>query len=223
MAKHGRGKSECIFRGSTEKITADHIPPKCLFPDPKPTNLITVPSCEKCNSSYKKDDEYFRICVLVQPDINPTGWKIWNEKVIGRTLKRSPSLRRDLLNNLIPVELRSSSGVYLGEAEVLKFPKRRINRVVKRIVKGLYCHHYGKSLLPGINFLVVKDPNLSGIVDIIQNHTNLSSVQAETFQYRYSVAVEDPDQSVWLLRFYGATTFLVVTGGDGAAIPGSTR
>jgi len=219
MIKQGRRKSECIFCGSAEKITADHIPPKCLFPDPKPTTLITVPSCEKCNSSYKKDDEYFRICILAQPDVNPTGWKIWNEKVIGRSLKRSPSLRRELLNNLIPVKLRSPSGIYLGDAEALKFPKRRINPVVKRIVRGLYWHHCRKSLLPDIDFLVVKDPEISGIVDIIQNHTNLCSVEAGTFQYRYGVAVEDPDQSVWLLRFYGATTFLALTGGEKALIP----
>ena len=221
MAKHGRGKSECIFCGSTEKITADHIPPKCLFPAPKPTNLITVPSCEKCNNSYKKDDEYFRICVLVQPDVSPTGWKIWNEKVIGSSLKRSLSLRKHLLNNLIPVKLRSPSGLYLGDAEALRFPVRRINPVVKRIVRGLYWHHFRRRLLPGVKFLVVKDPDISGIVDIIQNHTHLSSVQVETFQYRYGAAVEDPDQSVWLLRFYRATTFLVVTGGDRAAFPGS--
>ena len=120
------------------------------------------------------------------------------------------------------MKLRSPSGVYLGDADALKFPKRRINPVVKRIVRGLYWHHYGRSLLPDIDFLVVKDPDISGIVDIIQNHTILSSVEAETFQYRYGVAVEDPDQSVWLLRFYGATTFLVFTGEEEAEFPGST-
>lgn len=28
----------------------DHLPPKTMFDDPKPTNLITVPSCDQHNS-----------------------------------------------------------------------------------------------------------------------------------------------------------------------------
>jgi hypothetical protein len=223
MAKHRYRKNECIYCGSREKITSDHIPPKCLFPDPKPTNLITVPSCEKCNNSYKKDDEYFRICILAQLDVSPTGWKISNEKVIGSSLKRSPSLRKHLPNSLIPVKVRSPSGLYLGDAEALQFAERRINHVVKRIVRGLYWHHYRISLLPDVSFLVLKDPDISGVVNIIQNHTKLVSVEAKTFQYRYGVAAEDPRQSVWLLRFYEVTSFLIVTGADEAAIPEITQ
>lgn len=121
------------------------------------------------------------------------------------------------------MKLRSPSGLYLGDAEAFQFPVRRINHVVQRIVRGLYWHHYRKSLLPDVSFLVMKDPDISGVFNIIQNHTDLASVEAETFQYRYGVAAEDPRQSVWLLRFYEVTSFLVLTGADEAAIPGIAR
>lgn len=219
MIKRVSERGECVYCGSKENITADHVPPKCLFPDPKPTNLITVPACEKCNNSYKKDDEYFRICVLTQPYNNPTGWKIWEEKVIRRTLRRSPSLRKRLLDNLIRVELRSPSGVYLGEGEALQFHVSRINRVVKRIVRGLYWYHYGSKLAPEIGFLITKDSDVSGVTDIINNYTDLSFIDKETFQYRHGIAAEDPDQSIWVLRFYTITTFLVLTGKDQSLFP----
>ena len=54
-----KDKSLCIFCGKPA-TTRDHIPPKGIFPDPMPSDLITVPACESCNSNTKLDDEYFQ-------------------------------------------------------------------------------------------------------------------------------------------------------------------
>ena len=51
--------SKCVYCGSEENITREHIPPKALFPPPKPSNLITVPACNTCNGKKSIDDEYF--------------------------------------------------------------------------------------------------------------------------------------------------------------------
>jgi hypothetical protein len=40
-------------------ISREHIPPKCLFLTPRPSNMITVPSCQKHIFAKSKDDEYF--------------------------------------------------------------------------------------------------------------------------------------------------------------------
>lgn len=37
----------------------EHVPGKCLFPKPRPTDLITVPACEQCNNGSSLEDEYF--------------------------------------------------------------------------------------------------------------------------------------------------------------------
>jgi hypothetical protein len=205
----------CVYRGSSENITADHVPPKCLFPDPKPTNLITIPACKICNESSKLDDEYFRVCVLTNPDPSPIGWKIWDKKVIGSSLERSPPLRQRLLGDIIEVELRSPSGLIIGKAPGIRFEKSRINHVIQRIIRGLYWHHHKKVLPPETNFTILKDPHVSGVAEIINNHTVLSMVDKETFQYRHGVTDEDPSASIWLLRFYTRTTFLIITGDEG--------
>jgi hypothetical protein len=52
--------SQCIYCGINEANERDHIPPKSFFPEPRPSNLITVPSCSKCNRDYGKIDEIVR-------------------------------------------------------------------------------------------------------------------------------------------------------------------
>jgi hypothetical protein len=54
----------CIYCQKNEATTVDHVPPKAMFPKPRPANLITVPCCDPCNKSFKNDDEYFLIMSL---------------------------------------------------------------------------------------------------------------------------------------------------------------
>ena len=56
-------RRECVYCGSQQKLTRDHIPPKNLFAKPLPSNLVTVPCCRRCNESASKDDEYFRFII----------------------------------------------------------------------------------------------------------------------------------------------------------------
>jgi hypothetical protein len=51
----------CAYCGSTSELTDDHIPPKNLFPKPRPENIITVKACKICVKDTSKDDEYFRM------------------------------------------------------------------------------------------------------------------------------------------------------------------
>jgi hypothetical protein len=47
----------CYLCGAQERLTRDHIPPRNLFPQPRPTNLITVDCCEVCNNGMNLSDE----------------------------------------------------------------------------------------------------------------------------------------------------------------------
>jgi hypothetical protein len=132
---------QCIYCGSHEKITSDHVPPRCLFSKPRP-HLITVPACEDCNNSAKLDDEYFRIIVSAGVENNLAGQRVWREGVI-RTLRRSEKLRQHLLSNTREVEIVTPAGVIVGTGYAFKAENYRIKRVVVRIVRGLLWHHYG--------------------------------------------------------------------------------
>ena len=103
---------QCIYCDSQEKITSDHVPPRCLFLKPRP-HLITVPACENCNNSAKLDDEYFRIVVSVGVENNLEGQRAWREGVI-RTLRRSEKLRQRVLSNTRAIEVVTLAGVIVG-------------------------------------------------------------------------------------------------------------
>ena len=48
----------CTYCGG-EPETRDHVPSKILLDKPFPENLPVVPSCDKCNHDFSKDEEYF--------------------------------------------------------------------------------------------------------------------------------------------------------------------
>src|SRR5205823_1100030 len=50
---------QCVYCGALA-TTRDHVPPANLF-FTKPCNLITVPSCERCNRDASPDDENLRL------------------------------------------------------------------------------------------------------------------------------------------------------------------
>src|SRR5262245_49333630 len=70
---------ECVYCGKFRPLTDDHIPPRNLYPDPPPDNLITVPSCRPCNGGTSKDDEYFRLCLTRREDLkgHPARDAVW--------------------------------------------------------------------------------------------------------------------------------------------------
>ena len=55
----------CIYCGVNVGDEPDHVPPKCLFPQPRPSDLVTVPSCARCNRRFALDDEYFRDVIVL--------------------------------------------------------------------------------------------------------------------------------------------------------------
>jgi len=52
----------CIYC-SSESLTREHAPSKTLLKKPFPDNLPTVPSCEKCNNSFSKDELYTAVFI----------------------------------------------------------------------------------------------------------------------------------------------------------------
>jgi hypothetical protein len=75
----------CVFCGSETCLTKDHVPPKSLFPKPRPDNLITVYSCDNCNLGTAKDDEYFRLMTTIREDAlnHPAANRILQRRSFG--------------------------------------------------------------------------------------------------------------------------------------------
>lgn len=124
----------CLFCGNIAE-TKDHIPSKNLLEKPYPDNLLTIPSCEKCNKSFSLDEEYF-LNVLVEISTNPT---LLAKKIIGgnvhRARERSKGLKKRIEDSLI----QGDDGRFYFQSE-----EDRIKRVIEKNALGLYFHKYNK-------------------------------------------------------------------------------
>lgn len=222
--------SMCAYCGSTERperLTRDHVPPQNLFPPPRPSTLITVPSCERCRIATTKDDEYFRIklCLSQQVGDNPQAAAMWAP--IFRSFERSKArgLKKAFLSDLKLVRQLTTSGLYLGNRYAYDVNLLRIFRVISRTVRGLFFHERQQRLCTQYGVNVQSDDTLGDVAPgflqelkstIIEPllQTEPQVVSHDTFFYRVHFSVEDPCVSVWALTFYNRISFLAITGSD---------
>jgi hypothetical protein len=72
----------CYLGGATDKLTADHVIPKFLFPEPRPSNLITEDACEPCNNGFSKDDELFAVYLSKALGGKEAAKWVWKNKAV---------------------------------------------------------------------------------------------------------------------------------------------
>jgi hypothetical protein len=129
----------CVYCGqSVNQITADHIPPKNLFPNPKPSNLVTVPCCLRCNQQAAKDDEYFRTIMTMHGDVAKHPEAVRVLPTVQRGLRKQGGFRKAFLTALRKAEICIPGGLYLGNTTVLSVDFERLERVASRIIQGLF-------------------------------------------------------------------------------------
>jgi hypothetical protein len=218
LSKTRPGERSCVYCGSTKQLTREHVFPKNLFPPPRPKDLITVPACESCNKSYDQDDEYFRAYVVTPAFENTIGRKMWDEKVFGSTLKRSPKLKKTLVDSLRKVEIKSTGGIYLGDRRAIGFNKARIDRIIEKSIRGLYRHHFAHRLRSKSSFAIFFNPkleNLEALVGIVgQFGPPMRIGDGKVVQYRFEYVHQSPEHSIWWLMFYGTTHVVVLVNAE---------
>jgi len=128
----------CYLCGSIDDLTRDHIPPKNLFPSPKPSNLITVWCCRKCNERYSLIDESFRIFTSSVINRSKTGESVWNKKVMQSSFVRSPKLKSATIKSLVPIE-EEINGIKV-KATGITYPIKKTKSFLVRLTKGFTRH-----------------------------------------------------------------------------------
>ena len=201
----------CVYCGRLNAATRDHVPPRCIFPKPRPLDTVTVPACITCNSFYQMDDQYFAVMVAMQAYAeHPEATRVW-QSIIRPLLARSPGFRRLLKDNLIEAPIRTPAGIVLPGRRAVAFSQVRIERVVQRIVKGLLWYHYGQRPADGVQFEVFKQQVLpQEVANIINTLTQLAWIGDSIFRYRYNLGEGPQGTSIWALQFYAHTQFVVI-------------
>jgi hypothetical protein len=193
----------CIYCGNIA-TTKDHVPPRSFFPKPFLSNLITVPSCFECNNRFSNDEEYLRTVLasaLQDRDSEELVTQIWEQKV-ERALKRNEPLIGSIYNSLQLVSIYDGSTL-LGKRMAFTIDMDRIERVISKIVKGLFFCHVGEPLAPNFSVKTALNPEefperYSSLIQASPINTLGNGV----LRYRRVHAVDDPNCSIWLISFY---------------------
>jgi hypothetical protein len=198
--------SQCAYCGKKRSVTADHIPPKNLFPSPRASNLITVPCCEPCFKGWSKDDEYFRAVILSSAKVSeePPAQSVMESLL--RSVGRSPGFAKLLINRIEEVEIVTEAGIYLGRDTALRLEVERIDRVTERIIRGLFFHE--KRCPVPTNYQVIAKIQQFGLDLILEKlqgiiFPELRIIQDGLFCYTFHETDEDPNSGIWILLFYG--------------------
>jgi hypothetical protein len=216
MARPNEIVKSCVYCGEPA-ATKDHVPPKKVFLSPRPTDLITVPACQKCNGGASADDRIFRNHLAIRVGgyrSSGQARKFWTEEAMPSIRKKRGDLRQ-IATSAVPIECYSPGGIYLGQNFGIPFNTDAHNRVVTRVVRGLYWHHFGEPLgleTPvGITFINTSRLNwLDGLRPVLQ-HLIVCRIGGEAFEYAYGRATDAPLSSMWLLSFYRRHVVLVDT------------
>jgi hypothetical protein len=226
MAKRRRWPvgTECAYCGIRGKMTEDHIPPQCLFPENKRTAPVSVPCCEGCRPEQSKDDEYFFTVISTHAAVERHSAVRRLLPTVERALRRPDhrGLVLGLLRNAQPATLMTQSGLYVAPTYLVPIHANRLQCVPTRIVRGLY-YHVTRSRLPSDHCgmaifeegLLRYSPNLRDAmlmdIEFLKQHPP-TTLGTDVFSYWYWIMPEDPRQSIWLMEFYGRMRFFGLTG-----------
>jgi hypothetical protein len=198
----------CAYCGRVllDEGTGDHVFPKNLVPKTlRPSwEPIIVPSCLTCNQKWSDAEEHFRNVVDSAGDFNQAAEGLFRDK-IQRSLRRSAGERRirDLLSisELVDVD---------GQPRLKIYPAKdpRVLGIIRKIVVGLSYHHGVETALKEARIFadVLRFRIPSEYLERLHHHV----LEADVIEYWYGLQTEPQVHSVWILRFYGRTTFVAL-------------
>jgi hypothetical protein len=206
----GRNPESCYNCGTTENLTDDHIPPDGFFPPPKPTNLITVRCCRKCNEGFSLDDEAFRIWATSAHGISPEGKWIWKNKVLPNSLDKKPKLMANVAKSIRLAEIKTPAGP--RKVALSTFPQDRAIRFVTRVTKGLIRRFYPELHNPQSHFRVIHLRPTEVVIACLKTMlpTLIEDSRGGTvFRFYRGIPRDAPDCSLWVYFFYDEVAFWV--------------
>jgi hypothetical protein len=117
-----------------------------------------------------------------------------------------------LARNIIELPQQDRRPDLPGGVKAIGFDRQRINRVLRKIVLGLYWHQVKKRLPTETSIEPFKDRLLDDRTRAIFASRPEHSIGGAAFKYRFGIAADDACVSIWHLMFYEKTVFVVSVG-----------
>ena len=205
----------CVFCGSAENITREHVISKCLFPDNyKKDRINTVTSCKKCNESYSHAEEKFRIFLVNQSTEKSQVAQDMLHTKITRSMKKSPGKAFNIFKTMFPVKISLPNG---GTEDKVAFSItendwKGHHSVLDKYVKALFYSHIGQKIPDHheVKHVFISDTSL--ISHEIKSSLIWNLDHEHIYGYGYAV-VPETLQSIWTFVFYDTVIFQSFTAG----------
>ena len=211
-----------MYCRSPEDLTRDHIPPRSFFPQPRPTNFITVSCCRNCHEEFTENDEYFRNYLIFSPQcrghvaarqLQENGLRSMQDPNAGEFSNPLFNIGNHYWHRNLPSPMAPAPGTTVAADDM------RIDNVIERIVVGLFWKENDKYFPDDYAIEIVGsyDPRymnwpVQQSVRRLQSEEGPVNIGEGVFQYWWSWAEQAPPgethTSDWMLRFYEGTTFL---------------
>lgn len=186
----------CLYCGGKSE-TRDHIPTRGLLNKPYPNNLMTVPSCKKCNNSFSKDEEYLIILLITISDSHTLSEKQESNGKLDRAIDRKPLLYDSLIDTLT---IGGNGKVFIN------IEQERVGRIVSKIACGIYSKEF-KQVRPLVEFNRVKTFSIDNHSEI--TNKLLSILQSEHFASNKWTVVQKDVFSYTIIRNYKVSQLLI--------------
>jgi hypothetical protein len=216
-----RKKGRCVICNIKPADTDDHIPPKCLFALRDRKNLLKLPTCLDCNNHSSKDDEYLRSVLISRADVdeNQSTDELRNALMRSLSDPKQPGFQRLYAKSIGVKKVFTTAGLFLGEQPVFTVDYGRLERVLSKVIRGLYYHHTKMRLKMEYSIKIIVEDDLKLQTQSIKNfikskilyhidQTALCEIGKNTFNYKFLLTKEDKYAGAWILRFYGKVHFL---------------
>ena len=211
-------RKKCYLCGSRLASTRDHLFPSSLFNKPLPTNLPPrLPACTECNNALSSDEELFRVFVAsgMAYETEP-GFHIWGERIRPDLKGRRPRLKPIIRSHIRKSRVISESGALLGHTLVLEMDRETINRVLRKIAKGLYYLDTGSVLPENVQILIdyangKPERFISPPLDEAIKGAKKVDLGDGVVTYWRNTIKDDPTNSITWLKFYEDKLFMICT------------
>jgi hypothetical protein len=215
-----RGEGQCAYCGQHNKLTVDHVIPRCLFDGVAggvPDDVPRVDACRQCNNAKSTDDTFLRDVLVRDLRVaeHPIAKNIrhgTHARSIARGKSQYPRAASRLRFAL------TGSGLWAAEPIL---PKERLHGIFARLVRGLMVAYEDYELPSTTNFDGVRAVDEKVAIAEAQRWTTDTSGMVHTVQagdgsvfwcvYYHSLTPECSNLSQWWLRFYEHAVYWVST------------
>ncbi len=190
-----------------DKETNDHIPPDCLFPKPKPSNLISVKCCYRCNQSHSEFDTQLQIIAALPFDRNPSGQRTLNEKIMRGIFGtgRQIDLQQQVLSSM-----RDVPGSNLTRSSIQGKPfQDGMTQITKGLLRYFYPRFdYSKNVFEVIPLSPTPSEEQTRLIQML-GQTQYDVRGERVFEF-WRFVDETKQSGGWMIVFYQCFTFVIL-------------